>query len=107
MSPDSEITTLSGCLTRVIWFALGPPLLLICAVVIASSQPAAIPGVLDIVYGVLLAITVIARFVDRPPKQNMEEYKAGLNSALRYIIILSGSGIMLWAAAHFVMKGLL
>ncbi|HLD35884.1 MAG TPA: hypothetical protein VJC37_04110 [Planctomycetota bacterium] len=114
MSPDSEITTLSGCLGRVIWFALGPALLLICAVVIASSQPAAIPGVLDIVYGVLLASTVIARFVDRPPKEPVEEpegtasseYKAGLNSALRYIIILSGSGIMLWAAAHFAVKGL-
>ena len=107
MSPDTEINSMSGCLARVFWFALGPPLLLIFAVVIATSQDVRFPGVLDIVYGGLLVIVVFARFIDRPSKQNMEEYKAGLISVLRYIVILSGSSIMLWAAAHFVVKGLL
>ena len=107
MSPDSEITSMSGCLARVLWIILGPILLLFCVVAIATTSQVSFPGVLDAVYFGLLAITVIARFFDRPPKQNIEEYKAGLISALRYIIILSCSGIMLWALSHFVIKGLL
>lgn len=106
MSQDSEITSLSGCLARIIWFALGPAFLLVCAVVIALTPQIPFPNVLDVIYYGLLVITVIARFVDRPPKHlgRIEKYKAGLLAALRYIIILSGSGIMLWAAAHFVVK---
>ena len=104
MSPDSEITTLSGCLGRVIWFALGPALLLICAVVIASSQPAAIPGVLDIIYGGLLVIIIFARLLDLPPKAKAEEYKVGMDSALKYISVLSFSAIGLWLLVHFVIS---
>ena len=107
MSPDSEITSLSGCLARLFWIIVGPALLLVCAVVIATSSDVRFPGVLDIIYYGLLVIIVIARFFDRPPKQNIEEYKAGLISAVRYIIILSISSIALWLLAHFVVKGLL
>ena len=106
MSEDSEITTMSGCLARIFWFALGPALLLVCAIIIAASQQD-IPSVLDIIYGGLLIITIIARFLDRPPKQKMEEYKAGLISARKYIIILSISSIVFWLVAHFVMKQML
>lgn len=109
MSQDYKITSLSGCLARIIWFALGPALLLVCVVVIALTPQIPFPKVLDVIYYGLLVITVMARFVDRPPKHfgKIEEYKAGLISALRYIIILSGSSIMLWLVAHFVVKQVL
>ena len=104
MSQDSEINSMSGCLARLFWIIVGPALLLVCAFVIASSQPAAIPGVLDIIYGGLLALVIIARLVDRPPKSKPEEYKAGMDSALKYISVLSFSAIGLWLLVHFVIS---
>ena len=128
MSSDSEITSLSGCVFRVFWIILGPVLLLVCAVVIATSQDVRFPGVLDIIYGGLLALVILARLLDRPPKQKTDdpkgtassdpegtvsselrrdrdsEYKAGLDSALKYISTLSFCAIGLWALAHFVVK---
>lgn len=102
MSQGSEITSMSGCLARMFWIIVGPALLLVCAFVIASSQPAAIPGVLDIIYGGLLVVIIIARLLDRPPKAKTEEHKAGMDSALKYISILSFIAIGLWLLAHFV-----
>ncbi|MFH0888713.1 MAG: hypothetical protein V1871_05830 [Planctomycetota bacterium] len=95
-----------GITSRIIWLVLGPTHLFVCLVFIALTPQTPFSNVLDVIYYGLLVITVIARFVDRPPKHfgKIEEYKAGLISALRYIIILSGSSIMLWAVAHFVVK---
>ncbi|MFH1231665.1 MAG: hypothetical protein V1709_09245 [Planctomycetota bacterium] len=107
MSQEEEITSVVGCFARVFWFALGPTFLFLCAVVIVFTPQISFPGVLDIIYGGLLIIIIIARFLDRPPKQKMEEYKAGLISARRYIIILSISSIVLWLVAHFVLKQIL
>ena len=102
MSQDSEITSMSGCLARMLWIIVGPALLIVCAFVIASSQAAAIPGVLDIIYGGLSVVIVVARLLDRPPKAKADEYKTGLDSALKYISVLSFSAIGLWLLAHFV-----
>ena len=102
MSQDSEITSLSGCLFRVFWIILGPVLMLVCAIVIALTPEAPLLGILDAIYGGLLALVIIARLVDRPPKSKPEEYKAGMDSALKYISTLSFGAIGLWLLAHFV-----
>jgi hypothetical protein len=103
MSQDSEITSMSGCLARVVWIIVGPALLLICVVVIALTPGVSFPGVLDLIYGGLLVFVIFARFMDRPPKEPTEEYKAGMDSALKYISTLSFCAIGLWLLAHFVM----
>jgi len=102
MGQDSEITSLSGCLARVFWIILGPVLLVICAVVITMTPQVSFPGVLDIIYCGLLVVIIVARLLDRPPKEKTEEYKAGLDSALKYISTLSFGAIGLWLLAHFV-----
>ncbi|HLD36381.1 MAG TPA: hypothetical protein VJC37_06635 [Planctomycetota bacterium] len=104
MSQDSEINTMGGCLARLFWIILGPAFLLVFSLVIASSQPAAIPGVLDIIYGGLLVIIIFARLLDLPPKAKAEEYKVGMDSALKYISVLSFSAIGLWLLVHFVIS---
>ena len=107
MSSDSEITSMGGCLARMIWVIAGPVLLLAFAFIIASSQPGPIIGVLDLIYVGLLAVVIFARFLDRPPKAKAEEYKAGSDSALKYIATLSFCAVGLWLLAHFVLKNIL
>ena len=117
MSQEEEMTSMVGCLARIIWIIMGPILLFFCAVVIATSQQVSFPGVIDIIYAGLLVLIIIARIIDRPPKpekipetqtinkQGTENYHG--NPVSKYIIILSISSIMLWLVAHFVVKQLL
>jgi small-conductance mechanosensitive channel len=93
-----ELSSISGCLLRIFWSVLGPVLMFLCACVI-GTQKLSFPSTLDMVYGIILVIIIIARFIDRPKQKDQTAY----NSAIRYIIIISIIGIAVWALARFIL----
>lgn len=96
-----ELSSIGGCLLRVFWCVLGPVLMFLCACIIATQQ-LSLPSTLDIVYGIILVIIIIARLIDRPKQKDLVSY----NSAIRYIIIISIIGIVVWALARFILTRL-
>jgi hypothetical protein len=89
MSEEEPMTSLSGCLLRLLWMMVGPVFLFICAMLIAA-QKAPFPGTFDIAYGILVIFISIARWVDRPkpltvpaePSVTPTQSGSGLRSAL-------------------------
>lgn len=98
---EDELSSVGGCLLRIFWSVLGPVLMFLCACVI-GMQRLSLPSILDMVYGIILVIIIIARLIDRPKQKDQPLY----NSAIRYIIIISIVGIAVWAMVRFVLSRL-
>lgn len=93
-----ELNSVGGCLLRIFWSVFGPVLMFLCACVI-GTQKLSFPSTFDMVYGIILVIIIIARFIDRPNQKDQTSY----NSAIKYIIIVSIVGIAVWALARFIL----
>jgi hypothetical protein len=99
---EDEITSISGCFIRIFWCVLGPIALFLCACII-GTQKVSLPSVFDMIYGIVLVIMIIARFIDQP-KQTDKTSKD--KSAIKYTLIISIIGIIVWAMARFVLSRL-
>lgn len=106
---EEQMTSLSGCLLRLLWMMVGPALLFICAVFIAA-QKVPFPGTFDIVYGILVIFISIARWADRPkpstltsePSVTPTQSASILRSALVYNAIFIPIAIGLWVLARLI-----
>ena len=98
---EDDITSVSGCFIRILWCVLGPVSLFLCACII-GTQKVSFPSVFDMVYGIVLVIIIIARYIDQPKPRD----KVSANSAIRYSIILVVISIAVWAMARFVLSKL-
>ncbi|MFA5795164.1 MAG: hypothetical protein WC980_08915 [Candidatus Brocadiia bacterium] len=124
VNKEADVTSLSGCLIKVFSTLLGPVFLIMVAVILAA-HPTAFPSILDIIYGVLLILVVMARLVDRPPQpetgprlpigghepqvEKMEGKPAESEPSpvVKYSIIIFIAGVALWVVARFVLSQIL
>jgi len=117
MDNEQEMTSFSGCLFRLFWILVGPAFLLLCGLIIVVNRTSFL-GILDIFYGVILILTVVARLVDKPRPEfsysnppvvtsaTEEKHNAERRAVRLYITIFPIAAIGLWLLAHFVLKRL-
>jgi hypothetical protein len=105
VSKEADVTTMSGCLITVFSKLLGPVFLILCAVLVAS-QKGVFPSVLDIIYGIVLGLVVLAGFLDRSG-QTTDESQAKKSGLSKFGIIMLIAGIALWVIARFILSQLL
>lgn len=115
VNKETDVTSLGGCLIRVFTTLLGPVFLIICAVILAVHR-SAFPSTLDIIYGVILILIVIARLIDRPmptdkPAETGNEPAAQScrvehSPVIKYSIIIFVAGIALWVVARLILSQL-
>jgi hypothetical protein len=109
MQEEQQITTISGCLLRLLWIMLGPAFLFICAVVI-GVQKASFPGAFDIIYGILVILISLARVIEdakassTPAEPSVTPVPSGnkLSPALKYLAVFIPIAIGLWLLAHLI-----
>jgi hypothetical protein len=126
---NEKETPLSGCLFRIFWILVGPAILMFMAIIIAINQ-IGFPSILDIIYGVILILTITSRLADKPasdasateqpptgtpdngvsPKCNgagqrsPDTFGAERRAVKLYVTILPIVAIALWVVAHFVLS---
>jgi len=106
MAEEQQMTTLSGCLVRLLWMMIGPAFLMVCLVLIAM-QKVSFPSILDIIYGILVIFISLARWIDRPkpsavPSETSTQPGSGLRPALLYNAIFLPVAIGLWVLARLI-----
>ncbi|MFH1226267.1 MAG: hypothetical protein V1701_00010 [Planctomycetota bacterium] len=116
VNKEADVTSLSGCLIKVFATLLGPVFLIIFAVMLAA-YPTAFPSILDIIYGVILILTVFARLIDRPPQPEAGQPQAekptdkpaetGHSPVIKYSVIMFIAGVALWIVARFILSQIL
>jgi hypothetical protein len=108
MNEPDQVTGGGGCFARVFSMLIGPGLLLVLAVLVASRDDK--PGsMIDIVYGIVLALTIIVKIWDKPAVQQAEGKSpkaANISPTARYAIVLFVTGCILWCLAHFILKNI-
>jgi len=104
-SPDKKPDNPFGCLFRVFWMGLGNLALFFCAYFILDRPgPFLALSVLDIAYWAVAAALAVARYVDIRSFGGNTVFgaPASMSDYRRYLLVLIGASICIWAAAHGV-----
>ncbi len=100
----ADLESKGGCLSiivRLSWIFGGIAVLIYCAVYIAMGRN---PGLVDVVYWIIIALIVLIRFVDIKllKGETLDNKPATLKHWFRYALSMLVAGVILYALAKIV-----
>lgn len=100
-----EITSLSVLGARLTWAALGPLVLLVMAGAVFSKAHSWFSA-LDVAYGVVVALMILARWVEQRSGSatTLTGEPATSRHFARYVAVLLPLAIVVWVVAHLFQK---